>query len=410
MDTKTSNSTKKPAFQKLIDLADDKINVLVLGTSGAGKSTLINAIMHVNTAKTGAGNAVTDAITVYEDVDIPFRMIDTVGFEYGFFRQNKIKHDLARFCKEGIKRVEPEKLIHMIWFCIDGTIKRIDQQVLEYTRSITADWKDVPIIIVFTKSYSEPDVAENMSMAAKAVQIYNLNHSRAPLNVKEIIPVIAKEYAINDTYIVPQKGLDVLISKTNELAPDAKRLANKTIKEIDIKLKNGISSSMIAGATAAAATVGAVPIPIPDAPALISIQTGLLKSLTNIYDIHDDSAINNIINTTLSVGATTTIGKSMLVGLKSIPGINIAASVMNALVAGIVTFSIGEACKVMCVKVYSGELDSTIIDYEKEIAETYRKYAPRVLKGVEEFFRSHKGQFTLNDITKFLSTLIKTIE
>ena len=406
MAAKKTNKPDKTRYQQIIDLNDEKINVLILGTSGCGKSTLINALLGSEVAQTGVGSAVTDSISVYEDEKIPFRMIDTVGYEYGFLRQNKIKSDLAKFCVEGIKKTELDKLIHMIWFCIDGTTKRIDQKTLEYIRSVTNDWKDVPVIIVFTKSYSELDVSENIGMASEAVRTYNRRHPRRPINVVDIIPVVAKEYLINDTTIVPCRGLDTLVTRTNELTPEAKRLANSTIKEIDIRLKGGAANSIIAASAVAAATVGAITIPMPDAPVLVAIQTGMLKAISKTYGISNDSTANKIIDTTLKVGATTAVGKSLLTALKAIPGLNVAAAVLDASVAGIVTFAAGEVSKTMFEKVYSGELERTSVDYEKEIMELYNRYLPAIMKKAEEFSNSHGGKFTVSDLTKFIFSLI----
>lgn len=409
MNSKKTKKEEKPKYQQIIDFNDEKINVLILGTSGSGKSTLINAILGRESARTGVGDHVTDSIHVYEEETVPFRMIDTIGYEYGFFRQNKIKNDLSKFCKEGVKKTELDKLVHMIWFCIDGTTKRIDQKVLDYVKSITSDWKEVPIIIVFTKSYSEKDIEENTEMAVDAVTEYNKKHPNRPLNVVGFIPVVAKEYQINDTILIPPRGLDLLVARTNELAPDAKRLANKAIKEIDIKLKSGMTNSMIAGATVLAATVGAVPIPVPDAPALVTIQTGMLKGMAKTYGINNSSATNSIIDTVLKVGTTTAIGKSLLNGLKAIPGINVAASVLSALVAGAVTFAAGEVSKVMFEKVYSGELDNATIDYEKEITQLFNKYLPIIMKSIEEFSNKNKGEFTLNDVIEFVYSSIRRV-
>lgn len=57
-------------------------NVLVIGNSGVGKSTLINSVLGVEKAKTGYGTSgTTDKLELYQSEDIPFRIIDTVGFE-----------------------------------------------------------------------------------------------------------------------------------------------------------------------------------------------------------------------------------------------------------------------------------------------------------------------------------------
>ena len=173
---------------------DDKINVLILGTSGCGKSTLINAILEANEAETGNGEAVTKEIAIYQNDDLPFRMIDTVGYEYGLLRQFRIKRDISKFCKDGVQTKNIEKLIHMIWFCIDGTTKRIDQEVLGYIKSVTNDWKNVPVIIVFTKSYSSVEIDENIQMASTSALVVN---GTATINIVFLIAFIIQNIRQN---------------------------------------------------------------------------------------------------------------------------------------------------------------------------------------------------------------------
>ena len=280
--TKKETRKRKPAFEELITLDDDKINVLILGVSGCGKSTLINAILEANDAPTGAGMAVTKKIEVYQNDNVPFRMIDTEGFEYGFLKQNEIKHNLAVYSKEGVKSKDVEKLIHMIWFCISGTSKRISSEVLNYIQTVTKNWKDAPLFMVITKSYSEVEIEENVKMAQEAIENYNFTHKRKPIVVKEIIPVVAEPYKIDDSTTVPQRGLETLIEKTNDYAPEARRMANNSVREIDLKLKQSSSKTLIAATTAAAVTVGAVPIPIPDSGVLVPLQLTMMHRLSSL--------------------------------------------------------------------------------------------------------------------------------
>lgn len=392
----------KPQYQRIIDLEDDKINVLLLGTSGCGKSTLINSILGSESAETGTGQAVTKNISVYQDDDLPFRMIDTVGYEYGFFKQNKIKNDLVKFCKEGVKKNEIDKLIHMIWFCIDGTVKRVDQVVLDYIKSVTNDWKNVPIIIVFTKSYSDVEINENIEMAKEAIITYNARHKKK-LDVRDIIPVVAKTYQITQSVSVPPKGLDVLVTRTNELAPEAKRLAESTIKEIDLKLKRDAASSYVTTSTFAAATVGAVPVSFPDATVLVPLQTFMMRGIAKTYGISEGSDTNRIIDQILKVGGTTIAGKTLINLLKSIPGFNVAASVINAVVAGVVTYAAGEASTILFEKMYTGEIDTAGIDWEKEIAVLFSQYIPDVVNIINDLL-SKNGEF---NISRFLEVLLR---
>ena len=60
----------------------DRGNVLVIGNTGVGKSTLINAVLGEEKAKIGWGTrGGTDRLQIYESEELPFRLIDTVGFD-----------------------------------------------------------------------------------------------------------------------------------------------------------------------------------------------------------------------------------------------------------------------------------------------------------------------------------------
>ncbi len=407
---KTKKKEKKvaPKYEQIIAMDDKKINVLILGTSGCGKSTLINSILEANEAPTGVGEAVTKEIAIYQNDVLPFRMIDSVGYEYGIFKQNRIKRDLAKFCKTGVKSADVQKLIHMIWFCIDGTIKRIDQEVLGYIKSVTSDWKNVPILVVFTKSYSKLEIDENISMAQAAFDKYNANHPKKPLNVKGIIPVVAKEYQIDDGITVPPIGLDDLINNTVELMPEAKRIGKDAIKEIDLKIKNVMANAYIGGATVGATTVGAIPIPIPDATILVPIQTGMLTGVARVYGIQDKDSANEIIDTILKVGGTTMGGKALLNALKAIPGINVAAAVLNAAVAGSITLAAGEISNVLFRKVYANEIELKGIDWEKEIAKMFNDYLPGITDALKQVLQDRNGKIDIKVIGEALAMIAKT--
>lgn len=405
---KTVKKRNVPKYERIIAVNDDKINVLILGTSGCGKSTLINSILEANEAPTGVGEAVTKEIEIYQNDTIPFRMIDSVGYEYGLFRQARIKRDIAKFCKEGVKSSDVEKLIHMIWFCIDGTTKRIDQEVLGYIKSVTNDWKNVPIIVVFTKSYSSVEIEENIDMAKSAIEKYNSSHLKKPLHVKDIIPVVAKEYKINDTMTVSPMGLDNLIHKTVELAPEAKKIGETAIKEIDLKMKNAMATAIVGGATTGATAVGAIPLPIPDATILVPIQSGMLTGISKVYGIQDKDTSNEIMDTILKVGATTMAGKALLNALKAIPGIKVAAAVMNAAVAGAITLAAGEISNVLFQKVYMNELDLSSVNWTEEITKMFNEYLPGIIEALDKLSKDSNGKLDIKSIGEALAALSKT--
>lgn len=392
---KNQKKANKPIadYEEIINLLDDKINILIMGTSGCGKSTLINALIEDDLAPTGVGRAVTDKMTVYQRDNLPFRMIDTMGYEFSYLRQLKTKSEIAKWTKDGIKEKNAEKLIHAIWYCIDGTVKRIDDKVLDYIKSVSKTWKNVPIMIVFTKSYSKTEIEENEKMFKK---VYSQYRGKDNLNVKAICSVVAKAFPIDENTIVPARGLDELIEKTNELIPEAKRIEKEAVKELDLKFKSSMSNGVIIASSTAAAAIGAIPFAIPDATLLVPLQSYMLNNIARTYKLADENVSNEIVNTIIKVGATTMVAKQLLNALKAIP--NVAAAVLNAGVAGAITFVAGEICNVVFAKIYKGEIDMANTDWTAVITVMFNERVPKIIDVVT------------NDIkTKDINQLIKDL-
>ena len=406
-ETGPGQNREKTGYEQIIDMNDGRINVLLLGTSGCGKSTLINALLGEERAETGVGEAVTKEIAVYRNDVLPFRMIDTMGYEFDFFRQNRIKKEIAGFGRDGVKRRNVEKLIHLIWYCIDGTGKRIDQSVLRYIKSVSEDWKGVPIILVFTKSYSEIEEAENVRMARSAIRKYNERNRKDPLIIEDFVPVVAKRYPINEEFSVAPRNLDLLTKKTIALAPKAIQAANQAVKDIDIRLKRGMAQSIVAGATTAACAVGAIPIPTPDAAVLVPVQTAMMRAVAKTYGIKENSQVNEIVSSILKAGLTTIAGRTLLEQLKLIPGLSVAGSVLNAAAAGIITFAAGEISITMFERVYSGVEENKAVDWEAEALSLFGSYMPGIVKIVQKYAEKHGGSIDPRKLGDLLSEFFK---
>ena len=396
----------RKAEDKYINFSDDKINVLLLGNSGCGKSTLINAFLGREEAETGAGFAVTKNIEVYESSELPFRMIDTVGFEYGLFKQYRIKRDLAKFSEDSVKNREAKKFIHVIWYCIAGTAKRIDIEALNYIKSVVSSWPGVPIIFVITKSYSEIEMEENKVIAHDAVVAYNAKHPRSPLNVKAIIPVVAKEYEISKDVIVSPTGLDTLLNKTNELAPVAKRVANDSIRKIDLKLKREKADFTVNASTVASIAVGAIPVPVPDSTILVPIQTKMIKGISKTYAQENDDISKDVRQYIIQIGATTIAGKAVVKALKQIPGLNIAASLIDAAAAGLITFAAGKTAEIVFEHFYTGEWDKSNFVIDSEVQQIFKDIMPDITEKLSEFLRNSVDGISVTDINNFFSNLL----
>lgn len=163
-------------------------NVLVIGNSGVGKSTLINAVLGENCAVTGYGTSgTTDKLTIYESKSIPFRIIDTIGFEPSFVKERKAISAVKKWSKESVKAGKEDTQINVIWFCVEGTSSKLFPKAIKDLSRATSMWPSVPVIVAITKSYSVPERAQNIEMVHNAFA----TQKRYSKNLKKVIPVVA---------------------------------------------------------------------------------------------------------------------------------------------------------------------------------------------------------------------------
>ena len=342
-----------------------KANVLVVGNSGVGKSTLINAIFGADRALTGSGEAVTTSLEVYDNEGLPFRIIDTIGFEYGFMKQQKAIHAVQKWSKDSINKDEQDKQIHLVWYCVDATSRKMFGKNIEMLIKSMKIWKDAPVIAVLTKSYSTIEVEENKKMIEKAFARY-----KGKVNLKSIVPVVAEPYRIDEDKVVEVRGIMELVEETNRLIPEGLQLNALAVKEFDVKQKHKNARAITATCTVAGATVGAVPVPFPDAMILTPLELGLVKSIAKVYGISSTSDVgSSVIKTIVEVGTVSVAARSVIVAIKAIPGLNIAGAVLNAVVAGVIIATIGEATAVIMENIYLGKKDAKDLDWVTKFVE-----------------------------------------
>lgn len=339
-------------------------NVLVIGNSGVGKSTLINSVLGEDVAKTGYGIAgTTDVLEIYESEKLPFRVIDTIGFEPTFIKEQKAINAVKKWSKESTKEGKTDNQINVIWFCVDGTSSKLFPKAIQSLSRATDMWETVPVVVVITKSYSLPERKENIKMVQSAFA----TQKKYSKNLKEIIPVVASIYELNETTYVPPEGITELIDVTNELMPEGIKAGANDITTFKMKRKRGFAQSAVGGFTTTAAAVGAVPVPFPDAMLLAPLETAEINLIAKIYGIKNDDKSKDLFNSIVKVGTVSLAAKTVINALKAVP---IAGVVLNAIIAGTIVAALGEGCIYVFEQINLGKKTVEDIDWVTKIMES----------------------------------------
>ena len=346
-----------------------KGNVLVVGNSGVGKSTLINAVLGEKRAAAGFGiQGTSSEITVYEGEDIDFNLIDTVGFEpaktFLEFEPKAIK-TVREWCKKAALDDNTESDVNIIWFCIDGTAAKLFPKTIKDLIRATSIWKDVPIIAVITKSFSQPDREKNIEMVKQAFEA-----ASKTIRPRYIIPVIAEAYYLTDSVFAPPEGIPELIDLTNDLLPEGIRISKEVVANYKLERRRSFAQTVVLSSTAAAATVGAVPIPFADALLLQPIEIAEINGIAAIYGITKGDQTRLLKNTIVEVGTISTAAKAAISALKAIPGLNIGTGVINAVIASGIVAALGEGSIYVFEQIYLGNKDISDVDWVRKILES----------------------------------------
>lgn len=379
-----------------------KGNVLVVGNSGVGKSTLINAVLGETVAKTGWGTeGTTSRLDIYENEKIPFRIIDTVGFEPSFIKKHSAINAIKKWSKGSAKDGKEENRINVIWFCIDGTSRKLFAETIKSLSSATKIWESVPIIVTITKSYSVPEREENIQMVNNAFA----KQKHYSKNLRKVIPVVASTYVINDTSYVAADGISELIDETNSLMPEGIRAAENDINSFKLNRKRVFAQSIVSTATTSAAVVGAIPVPFADATILTALEFAEISALAKVYGIKNNEESKLLLNSIVEVGTVSAVAKGAISALKAIPGINIAAGILNATIAACFAAAIGEASSYVFEQIYLGKKNVTDIDWVKKILES--ELSSGFVNKVQGVFEKIKDNMEIKDIVKLISDIFK---
>lgn len=381
----------------------EKGNVLVIGNSGVGKSTLINAVLGENCTVSATKELLVKESLADNEKGIPFRMIDTVGFEPSWIKTKKAIQEVKKWSEASIKEGQENSQINVIWFCVDGTSRRLFADTISNLSKATAMWTSVPVIVVITKSYSVPDREENRQMVYDAF----VAQKRFSKKLRGIIPVVADTFVLNENAFAAPEGIEELVQLTNSLLPEGMKAARDDIEIFKLNRKKTLSHSIVGTATAGAAVIGAVPVPIPDAAILVPTEMTMLTAIAHVYEIKKNEKSKEFLNSMVTAGTVSMAAKTALNALKAIPGVNIGASVLNAAVAGSMVAALGEVSIHVFEQIHLGEKNLDDIDWVTKVVES--KLTTQFVEKVNDVIKMISSQSDQKSIVKAILDLFMEV-
>ncbi|MBR6053366.1 MAG: DUF697 domain-containing protein [Clostridia bacterium] len=216
----------------------------------------------------------------------------------------------------------------------------------------------IPVILVLTQSYSK---AESKALKEE-IEKQNVNIP--------IVPLLAEDFALDEATVVRAYGLDALLSTVEEVVPEAVKSTLYAVQKVDIEIKKEKANGIIGLYAAAAATIGAVPIPFSDAFLLVPDQIAMLANITAAFGLPvNKGVLTSVISATIGTAGATILGKTVVANLlKLIPGAGkIVGGVISASVAAALTYALGETYTLILAKIVNGEVPQDVLQSEQGI-------------------------------------------
>ena len=346
------------------------VNLMILGKTGVGKSTLLNALFGEERVKTGIGAPVsTDIERIAAD---HLTIYDTPGLELS--GENSMSNLLTQVVSVINRQVEEgtvEDAIHCILYCASVPSHRFEENEAEFIRLLQTKimTHNIPIFIVLTQAFNKSD-----SEALKD-HVASLG-----LKIIAIVPVLATPYYVDEDYIAKPRGVAELAQLISDAIPEGVREAFAAIQCANLDLKKKKARTIVLGAAAGAAAIGAVPIPFSDAALLVPEQIAMMAGITAVFGIPVDKAtLTAILSATVGTGGATLLGKTVVTNLlKLIPGAgSIAGGAISAATAAALTSALGEAYIVIMTMVAKGIVSPDFIKTQEGMKEIGRIFAEK---------------------------------
>lgn len=310
-----------------------KLNVLVLGGSGVGKTTLVNSIADIKLV-----DKYTDKINVYESFNWPIRCIDTKEFEKNIFDRWKTIKQIKNLSKTDLNNEN----IDVVWYCIEAPLRRVFNHDIRVMNKFIKGWKNIPVFVVITKSYSETDKTKNIE---EIKNIFSINKN---INLKEIMPVVSKEYIIDKEITMEPKGIEELCLETINCFEYTKKIDEKNIKQAILNQKRFIAHNALITISGVLASVAFVDKTDEyDSIIMNHLEVGLVKLIFKLYNVdYSKELVDRVIEKPL----IKTISKTIVDKFDE-------NQVIDAVISGTTIFVLGEAIIAVSEAIYNRNIE-----------------------------------------------------
>lgn len=334
-------------------------NILLLGKTGAGKSSLVNMVFGSNLADVGHVAPLTRGFHEYSLPAVPVNIIDSEGYELE--GEEGFRRSLADYISRNFSDITRQ--VHIAWLCISTGTNRVMPFDIQIVRLLQAN--SIPVAVVLTQCDLDTPTGDCAAAMRRVV-------------VDEFGPDVPCFEVSNDPAVNDELGqLPGLIQWSKDNLPDANlRLGFIAAQRVSLAEKDKAAEMRVRWYAGAAGGVGATPLPVSDAVVLTGLQ---MKMSADIYAIYGfDNTLRHGLQDFVQGKIASAVGK-LVAGniIKAVPvGGQIVGSVVNAGVAGSITYALGRtvatACSHACKAVWKG--DTAAVDMIFNVENLYGIY------------------------------------
>ncbi len=319
-----------------------KASILVMGGSGAGKSTLVNLVFNSEVARSGEGRPVTQGIDEYQNDLV--HIYDSQGYEFGAENQREYEKLIMEFLDRHEREGNP---VDVCWYCISAPGARVVETDINMISRLNSLGKPVAAVL------TQVDQATEDQCAGLKSEILSRTTLRSD----------AMFESTTDFGIALPRGTDELYEWTRDRLPESRRASFMGAARRDMDRKSADVDSFLLKYAATAFGIGAAPIPVPSAAALIPLQMKMLSEIAVRWNV---LSMEQTMGTLLTQMVTTTVGRTVAASLlKLIPGAGqLVGGIINGSVAGAVTYGVGKAFNYGCYQLQKSQLDGSNFNFD----------------------------------------------